>query len=59
MSEDLPFGTRGGMAIRHHFPQEGEYAVKILLSRNNDNYIRGLGEPHQLDVRVYGWLLES
>jgi mono/diheme cytochrome c family protein len=52
MSEDLPFGTRGGAAIRHHFPLDGEYVIKVRLQRNNDNYIRGLGEPHQLDIRI-------
>jgi hypothetical protein len=54
MSEDLPFGSRGGLAIRHHFPLDGEYVVKIRLQRNNDNYIKGLAEPHQLDVRLEG-----
>src|SRR5438105_8841250 len=28
-SEDLPFGSRGGMAIRHDFPIDGEYLVKV------------------------------
>ena len=54
MSDDLPFGSRGGTAIRHYFPLDGEYVIKIRLQRNNDNYIRGLGEPHQLDVRLDG-----
>ena len=59
MSEDLPFGTRGGTAVRHHFPLDGEYVIKIQLQRNNDNYIRGLGEPHRLDIRIDGSLIES
>src|SRR5262249_43991499 len=29
MSEDLPFGTRGGVSIRHNFPADGEYLVKV------------------------------
>ena len=33
-SEDLPFGTRGGAAIRHVFPLDGEYVLKISLRRN-------------------------
>jgi hypothetical protein len=28
MSEDLPFGSRGGVAIRHNFPLDGEYVIK-------------------------------
>src|SRR6266516_4959816 len=46
MSEDLPFGSRGGIAIRHHFPSDGEYTIRVLLQRNSRNYIRGLAEPH-------------
>ena len=25
MNEDLPLGSRGGIAVRHHFPLDGEY----------------------------------
>ena len=46
--EDLPFGSRGGLAVRHHFPVDGEYSVKIVLSRQIYDYIIGLGRPHQL-----------
>ena len=52
-SEDLPFGSRGGLAVRHYFPLDGEYLFKVGLRRNFYNYIRGLGNvPHQLDLRV-------
>ena len=34
MSDDLPFGSRGGVAIRHHFPVDGEYDLEIRLHRN-------------------------
>jgi mono/diheme cytochrome c family protein len=54
MSEDLPFGSRGGLAIQHDFPLDGEYVIKVRLQRNNDNYVKGMGEPHQLDVRLDG-----
>ena len=54
MSEDLPFGSRGGTAIRHHFPADGEYVVKIRLQRNIEGYIRGMADAHQLDVRLDG-----
>ena len=55
MSEDLPFGSRGGIAIRHYFPLEGEYSVKIQLQRNiYAETVIGLVEPHQLDVRLDG-----
>ena len=53
-SDDLPFGSRGGMAIRHYFPLDGEYVIRVRLQRQIYRYIRGLGQPHQLDVRLDG-----
>ncbi len=47
MSEDLPFGSRGGAAVRHHFPRDGDYVLRIALRQN-----RGRNEPQELDVRV-------
>ena len=58
MDEDLPFGSRGGIAVRHPFPLAGEYVVKVRLQRNSRDYIRGLFEPHQLDVRLNGARLQ-
>jgi hypothetical protein len=58
MSEDLPFGSRGGIVLRHNFPLDGEYIINIRLQRNSDSQddsiILGLGEPHQLDLRLDG-----
>ena len=54
MNEDLPFGSRGGMAIRHNFPLDAEYSLKIRLQRHWENIIRGLGEPNQIDVFLDG-----
>ncbi len=51
-SDRLPFGSRGGLAVEHRFPLDGEYVIKIRLQRNNDGYIRGLREPQKLDFRV-------
>ena len=52
MSEDLPFGSRGGVAVRHQFPSDGEYTFKIRLQRTYVDCIRGIGEPHDLEVRL-------
>ena len=54
MDENLPLGSRGGIAVRHHFPLDGEYIIKVRLAKNSRDYIRGLGEPHHLDVRLDG-----
>jgi hypothetical protein len=52
MSDDLPFGSRGGFAIRHYFPLDGEYLIKIRLQRSGKDDIIGLGRPQELDIRV-------
>ena len=57
LSEDLPFGSRGGLAVRHRFPVDGEYSVRLRLQRTYTDYIRGLGTPQHLDVRVDGRLV--
>jgi mono/diheme cytochrome c family protein len=58
MSAHLPFGSQGGIAVRHNFPADGEYHVKIRLQTNYNDYIRGMGRPHDLDVRLNGSLIK-
>src|SRR5216117_2037263 len=57
-SEDLPFGSRGGLAIRYDFPVDGEYLIKVRLQRQYQDYIKGMGWPQQLDVRLDARLLK-
>ena len=57
-SVDLPLGSRGGTAIRHYFPVDGEYLIKIRLRTNWQDMIQGMGTPHQLDVRIDGALVK-
>ena len=47
MSEDLPFGSRGGTAVRHHFPLDAEYRLKVTLAGR-------VREPQIVDVRLDG-----
>jgi hypothetical protein len=54
VSEDLPFGSRGGTAIPYYFPVDGEYALTIFLDRTYDGRVRGLGSEHRLEVRLDG-----
>jgi mono/diheme cytochrome c family protein len=53
-SEDLPWGSRGGLAIRYYFPVDGEYLFQLRLNESGAaGGIMGLtAEPHQLDVSV-------
>ncbi len=57
MSEDLPFGSRGGLAVRHYFPLDGDYRVKLRLRRMIYDYIVGMGTAQHLEVRLDGRLV--
>jgi hypothetical protein len=57
-SEDLPFGSRGGIAIPQTFPVDGEYLIKVRLQRQYQDYLKGMGWPQQLDLRLDGKLLK-
>ena len=57
-SEDLPLASRGGIAVRYHFPVDGEYTIVIRLQRNYQDYIKGMGWEQHLDVRLDGKLLK-
>ena len=47
-SEALPLGSRG-IAVRHFFPVDGEYAIRARLKTNfNESAILGIGEEHQV-----------
>ena len=52
VDERLPFGSRGGIAIPHFFPLDGQYTLKVRLQRTWRDEIRGLGKRHSLDVRL-------
>ena len=46
----LPIGTRGGALIAHTFPMDGEYEFQIRLTRDRNEEIEGLREPHELEL---------
>ena len=54
VSDDLPIGSQGGIAVRYTFPADGEYTIKVRLQRNYVDYIRGMGAASQVDVRLDG-----
>jgi hypothetical protein len=57
-NEDLPFGSRGGSSVRYIFPTAGDYRIKIVLRRQYQDYLLGMGWPQQLDIRLDGKLLK-
>ena len=54
VSLDLPLGSRGGLAVEHHFPVAGEYVIRVSLRKQEYGYVRGMGQPHLMDVRLDG-----
>jgi cytochrome c5 len=52
--ENMPFSTRGGLAVRHPFPLDGEYVFKLRLKRNGTvSTIDGIEEDeHDIELRV-------
>ena len=61
VSDDLPFGSRGGTAFRYYFPADGDYLFEM---RPKESGVAGgfegvTAEPHQLDVSIDGVRLWS
>src|SRR5260221_3006923 len=54
VSDDLPFGSRGGLSLRYYFPVEGDYAFEVRLKESGaDGGVMGLtDEPQQLETRI-------
>ena len=53
-SEDLPFGSRGGVAFNHTFPVDGLYRIKVKLQTNYVQFVRGLDIPHDIEISLDG-----
>jgi len=56
--ERQPFGSRGGVSVRYQFPVDGTYTIKVVLKRQLYRYLIGMGEAHQIDLRLDGALLK-
>ena len=57
MSEELPFGSRGGTVVRHTFPVDAEYIIKVRLERHAlsvGHLVRGLDITNEIDLRIDG-----
>lgn len=52
MNGDLPYGSRGGVAVRHHFPVDGEYTIKVKLQTGRFDEIIGMSKERKLDIRL-------
>ncbi|MFP6617401.1 MAG: DUF1592 domain-containing protein, partial [Candidatus Hydrogenedentota bacterium] len=58
MGDDLSFGSRGGIAVRHHFPLDAEYVITVNIESPRSDQPQDLFQrsdaPEQLDIRVDG-----
>jgi hypothetical protein len=54
--EGTPFGTRGGMAVVHHFPADGEYVFTVGFYYSPTGPLFGLnqGKGQQIEITVNG-----
>ena len=52
--EGLPYGTRGGLLVRHPFPVDADYEIDIKLARNYNFQVVDLYESHQIEVLLDG-----
>jgi hypothetical protein len=44
--------------VHYNFPADGQYIIKVKLTTNYAEYIRGMGWPQQLDFRIDGKLVK-
>lgn len=54
LSDELPFGSRGGTAIEHYFPVDGDYRIKVLLQTNYVDFVRGIDQAHAMEISLDG-----
>ena len=52
--DGLPLGPRGGILVKHTFPVDGEYVLKVRLWRNTFDLLRGMEDPHQIEISLDG-----
>ncbi|HTO58722.1 MAG TPA: DUF1592 domain-containing protein, partial [Pseudomonadales bacterium] len=57
--EGLPLGTRGGLAVHHTFPLDGEYVISVKLLETTLGAIRGLEYPNTVEVLIDGARVHS
>jgi hypothetical protein len=57
--EGLPLGTRGGALVPYTFPRDGEYEVRMRLTRDRNEYVEGLRGESQIELLLENELLQS
>ncbi len=52
--DGMPLGTRGGLALHHTFPQDGEYEIQVRLTRDRNEHVEGLTDTHEVEFLLDG-----
>ncbi len=52
--DGMPPGTRGGMKVEHTFPVDGEYVIRLRMWRNTFDLMRGMEDPHDIEMAIDG-----
>jgi mono/diheme cytochrome c family protein len=54
--DGTPFGTRGGIAVVHNFPVDGDYIFKLAFYTHQQGYLFGQnqGKGQQVEIAVNG-----
>ncbi len=57
--DGLPFGTRGGLLVPYTFPADGQYEIRVRLTRDRNEEVEGLSEAHQVEILLDSARLDS
>ena len=52
--EGMPFGTRGGTALRYTFPLDAKYDIQLRLARDRNEHVEGLYDTHEVELMLDG-----
>ena len=52
--DGMPLGTVGGIRATHTFPVDGEYEFQVRMWRTNLSAMRGLENPHDIELALDG-----
>ncbi len=52
--DQLPLGTRGGLSVRYTFPVDAQYEINVRLTRDRNEHVEGLSEPHEVELLLDG-----
>lgn len=53
MGEEFSFGSRGGLSVRHHFPLDGEYIVKVDIESPSPEASRDRNQRSTADEELF------